>query len=529
MNKRILSLALALLMCLSALSFPAAAIGATVSASYSSGVVTVSGTGFANSYSYTVRVVNASNASIIAMKQVDADETGNLSASIITGALDSSANYTVYVNNADGTCAASVSFTVSTSSGDIGGGGGSSGDSSSTTTSTSDGITTTNTTVTGTTLSGITSSAITSSIMEDLIDTAQDAESAGYEAIVKINVTTTSSTKSVMLTIPGAELADLADKTDAAVTVNTTIGMVTFDADAVASISDQAGSCDVVIAVEKVDVSTLSDELQGQIGNRPVYDFSVTADGRTFSSFGGGHVSISIPYALAAGEDENAVIVFYIDDSGEMLTVRGAYNASTDTVNFSVAHFSKYGIGYNEVSFSDIGTGDWYAEAVIFIAARGITTGTEEDVYSPEATLTRAQFLVMLMRAYGLEPANDPSVNFADAGNYYYTNYLAAAKTLGITTGIGDNNFAPEHQISRQDMFTLLYRALNVLGELPDVATSETLSNFSDSAAISDYATDAFTTFVAAGIVSGSDGMLNPAGQSTRAQMAQVLYNLLSK
>jgi hypothetical protein len=55
----------------------------------------------------------------------------------------------------------------------------------------------------------------------------------------------------------------------------------------------------------------------------------------------------------------------------------------------------------------------------------------------------------MLIRAYGISPDDNPADNFVDAGNTYYTGYLAAAKRLGITKGIGDNQFAPEQAITR--------------------------------------------------------------------------------
>ncbi len=134
----------------------------------------------------------------------------------------------------------------------------------------------------------------------------------------------------------------------------------------------------------------------------------------------------------------------------------------------------------------------------------------------------------MLMRAYGIEADTKPTDNFSDAGNAYYTNYLAAAKRLGISTGVGNNRFAPDSHIIRQDMFTLLYRALDVLGELPEAAGNKTTSDFSDTGLISGYAQEAMNALVKAGVVSGSNGRLDPLGTSTRAQMAQVLYNLLS-
>jgi hypothetical protein len=78
-------------------------------------------------------------------------------------------------------------------------------------------------------------------------------------------------------------------------------------------------------------------------------------------------------------------------------------------------------------------------------------------------------------------------------------------------------------------MFTLLYRALDVLGELPETDDTTSLSDFSDAEETADYAREAIETLAAAGVVSGSGGELDPTGGSTRAQMAQVLHNLLSR
>lgn len=605
MNKRILSMALVLLMCFSALSLPALAAGdtATVSASYASGTVNITGTGYTANADYVVRVVNTVDSKLMAMTQKAADNSGNLSASITTGALGTLSNYSVYVNDLSGANvakdtsidgsattytativagtggsittgttgqyaagasitlkatansnysfntwttsnggtfanatnasttfampAASVtitaSFTYTGGSGGVGGG----SVTAPTQTKTSDNTTTTTATVSGSTsASGKTQAAVTSSTISSLVDDAKKAESSGKEAVVEIAVKATSSTKSTELTISGDAFAKIADSTDAAVKISAGIAAVTFSAVAADSIRSKAGASDVIIAVEAVDSSTLSAKAQQMIGNRPVYDFSVTAGSKKISAFGG--ASVSIPYSPKSGEDQNAIVIYYVDDLGSIQTVRGAYSSETGTVNFTAPHFSQYAVGYNKVSFTDVSAGSWYYAPVTFCAARNITTGTSATTFSPDAAVTRGQFLVMLMRAYNLEPDANPTSNFADAGNTYYTNYLAKAKTLGITNGIGNNLFAPESKISRQEMFTLLYRALEKLNELPKATTSKELSDFSDSASVSGYAKDAFECLVKGGIVSGTNGKLNPASLSTRAQMTQILYNLLS-
>ncbi len=401
-----------------------------------------------------------------------------------------------------------------------------------TTVDTTGGTTTAKVTVTGITdpTTGKVTATLTNEAAANLINSAKAAENEGKKAIVEIIVKSTSQTQAAEVTIPRDIFDRVAGETDARIKVNTDIGSITFDADVTENISGSTVTGDISIGIQKVDISALDEETRKMVGERPVYDFSVLAGGRPISSFGGGSAEISIPYILQPGEDANAIVVYYIDDSsGKIQTVRGAYNPETGTVGFKTTHFSKFAVAYNKVNFTDVSTNAWYHKAVTFIAARVITTGTGENRFSPDAALTRGQFIVMLMRAYGMEPEEKPADNFADAGNTYYTNYLAAAKRLKISSGVGNNNYAPDSEITRQDMFTLLYRALDLLGELPAENTGNLLSNYSDEGEISDYAADAMENFVESGIVSGNGGKLEPNGKSNRAQMAQVLYNLLSK
>ncbi len=179
--------------------------------------------------------------------------------------------------------------------------------------------------------------------------------------------------------------------------------------------------------------------------------------------------------------------------------------------------------------FSDVLTNAWYYEAVNFCAEKGITSGTSDTTFSPNAELTRGQFLTMLMKAYSIEPVSNPTDNFADAGNTYYTGYLAAAKAKGISSGIGNNSFAPNQAITRQEMFTLLYNALKGLDKLPAADNGKSLADFNDNKKVASWATDAMDLLVKSGTVSGSGGKLDPTGGTTRAQMAQVLHNLVKK
>ncbi len=265
------------------------------------------------------------------------------------------------------------------------------------------------------------------------------------------------------------------------------------------------------------------------MGDRPIFDFSVTSGKNVISQFAG-NVTISIPYTPRANEDSNAIVIYYLNEEGLPEIVSNcAYHAQTGKITFKTNHFSQFAVGYNPVIFKDVAPDAWYSNAVGFAAARGITTGTGNDNFSPDMELTRAQFLVMAMRAYGIKPSDHRQDNFQDAGDGYYSGYLAAAKAAGITKGTGGNLFKPEDEITRQEMFTLLYNILTLLGQLPEGKKGESLHQFDDGNMVAPWAYDAIAFFAEAGIISGSNGKLSPEDKGNRAQMAQVVYHLLSR
>ena len=289
----------------------------------------------------------------------------------------------------------------------------------------------------------------------------------------------------------------------------------------------------VGISIGYGNKNTLSDKEKEAVGERPLIKLQLTLDGtQTSWNNPDAPVTVSIPYTPSDEELENpdSIIVWYLDGAGNLVCItNGKYDPVTGKVTFTTTHFSLYAVGYNRITFSDVEQSAWYEKAVGFIAAREITKGTRAGRFSPEALLTRGEFIVMLMRAYGIKPDDNPADNFADAGDTYYTGYLAAAKRLGISKGVGNNLFAPGNNITRQEMFTLLYNALKVINRIPQGTSAKTLSSFTDKDSIAPWAEEAMDYLIKAGAISGSNGRLNPQNTSTRAEMAQVLYNLLSK
>jgi uncharacterized repeat protein (TIGR02543 family) len=379
--------------------------------------------------------------------------------------------------------------------------------------------------------SGNTAATVSRAQVSDAISKAmEEAEKQGEGTVarVKINVEASADATTAETIIPKEAVSQASEAGIGALTISTPVASITLDANTLSALSEEAIG-DMEITASKVEASSLSPEAQRKVGDRPVFDFTITSGDKTISQFGG-DVSVFVPYTPKEGEDTNAIIIYYINDSGKLEIVGNCiYDPKAGRISFSTRHFSQYAVGYNKVSFKDVAENAWYSKAVGFIAAREITAGTGGGNFSPEAKLTRGQFIVMLMKSYGISPDINTKVNFADAGNTYYTGYLAAAKRLGISTGVGDNLFAPEKEITRQEMFTLLYKVLKVIGKLPQGNSGQTLSDFSDTGDIASWAQDAMTFLVETGTVSGSGGKLSPISTTTRAEMAQVLYSLLSK
>lgn len=115
----------------------------------------------------------------------------------------------------------------------------------------------------------------------------------------------------------------------------------------------------------------------------------------------------------------------------------------------------------NMSSFSDVPTDSYYAKAVAWAVENGITTGTGDGKFSPNAPCTRAQSVTFLYRASG-SPAVSDSAVFADvAANAFYADAVAWAVANGVTNGTTSSTFSPDNGCTRAQIVTFLYRAFN--------------------------------------------------------------------
>lgn len=321
--------------------------------------------------------------------------------------------------------------------------------------------------------------------------------------------------------------------TQGTLTVNTHKGSLTLPSNMLTGREGSDGDR-AQITIGAVHKSNLPAEVRASVCDRPLIRLTLSIDGRQAEwNNPQAPVTVSIPYTPTAAElnHPESIVVWYIDGFGNAVCVpNGSYDPVLGMVAFRTTHFSDYAVAYNQVSFNDVSESDWYYRAVSFIAAREISGGTGKGGFSPKLNLTRGELLVLMMRAYDIAPDKNPADNFSDAGNTYYTGYLAAAKRLGISAGIGNNRYAPDREITRQEMCALLVNILRSMGQLPEGSSGQALSDFSDADQVAAWAKDATSLLIETGTIGGSDeGKLAPHSITNRAEIAQVLYRLLSK
>lgn len=170
-------------------------------------------------------------------------------------------------------------------------------------------------------------------------------------------------------------------------------------------------------------------------------------------------------------------------------------------------------------SFSDLRT-HWSSGYVESLYREGIVSGTGSGKFNPDGKLKRCDFVVMLWRSMG-KPAPNESGIFTDVpADSYYASAVDWACERGITKGTGSGKFSPDGNLTREQAFTLIYRAFF---SDSDKADSSVLKEFSDYEKISAYAANAASFLVQKGIVNGAKGKLSPKALITRAEIAKLL------
>lgn len=183
----------------------------------------------------------------------------------------------------------------------------------------------------------------------------------------------------------------------------------------------------------------------------------------------------------------------------------------------------------NVTDFSDVRPSDWYFDSVRYVCENGLMNGTSDTMFSPNATTSRGMIVTILYRLAGSPDMPESNWGYpyvdVDAAAYYSTP-VYWARINDLVTGYSDDQFGPDDAITREQLTAMLYRYADYLGLDTDTGfIPDKYYDFSDYQSVSRYAANAMSWCVNKGIVSGSDGKLNPQETATRAEVATMLMN----
>lgn len=177
--------------------------------------------------------------------------------------------------------------------------------------------------------------------------------------------------------------------------------------------------------------------------------------------------------------------------------------------------------------FKDVPREHWAYESIAELTEKGIVNGMDDVTFNPEGTVTREQYLSMLVRALGFTDEN-ASAEFSDVEkDSWYFDAVSVAQSLGICSGYEDGSFGIGKEITREEMAVMAYRSA-LLAKL-GIETTDEKTTWKDSGEISHFAYDAVAALNNAGIIKGvSEDKFSPKTTTTRAQAAVIIQRLLS-
>lgn len=285
------------------------------------------------------------------------------------------------------------------------------------------------------------------------------------------------------------------------------------------------------ISIGNADKTKLTGEIQQRLGEKPFIELKITEGSRALVwNNPDTPVTVSIPYTPLPEEVENTehITVWCMDKNGNVSEVTsGRYDPAAGKVIFHTSHFGKYAVACVTKSFEDLQRFPWARKQIEVLASKGIVKGVTEKEYAPQKDISRADFLYSLIRTLGIDAEADENFDDIDQDAYYYKE-IAIAKKLGITAGTGNNRFSPDACITRQDMMVLVVKTLRILKKLTQDSVAD-VNMFADNSLISEYAKESVAIALKEELIVGSGSRINPLKNTTRAEAAVLLYKIYNK
>lgn len=236
--------------------------------------------------------------------------------------------------------------------------------------------------------------------------------------------------------------------------------------------------------------------------------------------------TIKLPYALKAGQSGQGITVYEKQGDGTLKPLLFTKYIGNELILTKTAAQSLY-ITYQAMGFNDVKQSTSYG-AIHSLFAKGIMKGVAEDTFAPGKAMTRAEMITVLSRLVGSEDSTASSVGFSDVlPHAYYAAAVNWAVAEGITTGVSPTSFAPHQQVTKEQAATLLYRV--VRAQDYSIVSEKADSTLAARTAISKFAQEAVDMLQQWGIIQESDSQFNAQQVMTREEVAVWIDRLLMK
>lgn len=227
-----------------------------------------------------------------------------------------------------------------------------------------------------------------------------------------------------------------------------------------------------------------------------------------------------------------AALAFEADGSFRPVPVTIIQSGGNNLALINSTSNSIYALVHYDASFTDL-EGHWAKTYIDSLTSRMVASGYGDGTYRPDSAMTRAEFTALLVKALGIDTSNATN-NFKDIkSTEWYCNYVNAAAAYDLVSGYEDGSFHPNANISREQVMTILTKAMKFAGLSTSIDADEqskTLSAFEDQGSISSYAQTAAAVCIKNGIINGETASnIAPLHKITRAQAAAAIIRLLSK
>ncbi|MCJ8014566.1 S-layer homology domain-containing protein [Paenibacillus sp. KQZ6P-2] len=236
-------------------------------------------------------------------------------------------------------------------------------------------------------------------------------------------------------------------------------------------------------------------------------------------------LTFELEQSLNNADMANRAGIYRFDESsGRWVYCGGTVDALWKTVHTKVQEPGLYGIFLYSPSFKDI-NGHWAKKEVEVLASRWIVNGMENGAFEPGQPVTRAQFAKMLVQAAGLEVKSTDRHSFHDVpADHWAADWVEQAAAAGWIKGYEGGLFKPSAPITRAEMMVMLANAAGLQKD----EQSDSLAGYKDAGLVRDWAKPSVQATIKSGLIKGNGDRLNPGATSTRAEAAMVIYRWLA-